>query len=75
MPPQLLPLVDQVLTAVRSALASATHDVFIYAAGVVMIAVVASVFLKDVPLRGHTPREVQEIRDAEAREEVPAFGK
>lgn len=74
-PPQLLPLVDQVLTAVRSALASATHDVFIYAAGVVMIAVVASVFLKDVPLRGHTPREVQEIRDAEAREEVPAFGK
>ncbi|HEY6958483.1 MAG TPA: MDR family MFS transporter [Candidatus Limnocylindria bacterium] len=74
-PPQLLPLIDQVLTAVRSALAAATHDVFIYAAAVVALGVVASVFLKDVPLRGHSPREVQEIRDAEAREEVPAFGK
>jgi EmrB/QacA subfamily drug resistance transporter len=74
-PPQFLPLIDQVLVAVRSALASATHDVFVYAAAVVAVAVVASVFLKDVPLRGHSPREVQEIRDAEAREEVPAFGK
>jgi len=75
LPPQALPMFDQVLVAVRSALAGATHDVFVYAAAVALIAVVASVFLKDVPLRGHTPREVQEIRDAEAREEVPAFGK
>lgn len=75
LPAQALPLFDQVLVAVRSALAGATHDVFVYAAAVAAIAVVASVFLKDVPLRGHSPREVQEIRDAEALEEVPAFGK
>lgn len=74
LPAQAQPLFDQVLVAIRSALAGATHDVFLYAAAVVVIAVVASVFLDDVPLRGHTPREVQEIRDAEAREEVPAFG-
>jgi len=32
------------------------------------------VFLKEVPIRGLTPREQQETRDAEAREEAPAFG-
>lgn len=74
-PAQLQPVIDQILTAVRSALAASTHDVFIYASAVVAIAIVASVFLKDVPLRGHSPREVREVRDAEAREEVPAFGK
>jgi hypothetical protein len=40
-----------------------------------MVAIVVSLFLKEVPLRGHTTREVREVRDAEAREEVPAFGK
>ena len=74
-PAQFQPVIDQILLAVRAGLAAATHDVFVLAAGITVLAVVASVFLKDVPLRGHTPREVQEIRDAEAREEVPAFGK
>ncbi len=74
LPAQAQPLFDQVLTTVRQALAASTHDVFLYAAAVVVLAVVASVFLKDVPLRGHTQREVQQVRDAEAREEVPAFG-
>ncbi len=74
LPPEALPLFDQVLTAVRSALAATTHDVFVYSAGIVLIAVVASLFLREVPLRGHTPREVKEAREAESGEEVPAFG-
>jgi EmrB/QacA subfamily drug resistance transporter len=74
LPPQLLPVFDQVQTAVRSALGATIHDVFIYATIIVGIAAVASVFLKEVPIRGHTPREQQDVREAEAREEVPAFG-
>ena len=70
-PPQLQPLIEQVLTAIRSALAASIHDVFVYAAGVALLAVVVSFFMEDVPLRGHTRREVA---DAERREEVPAFG-
>ena len=61
--------------AVRAALAATTHDVFIYATAVVAIAVVASLFLKEAPLRARGPREVQQVRDAEAREEAPSFGK
>ena len=57
MPPQLQPVFDQVLLAVRSALASATHDVFVYAAGVTALALVASLFLQEVPLRGRAPEE------------------
>jgi len=74
LPPQFQPVFDQVLDAVRGALASTIHDVFIYATVVVAVALIASVFLKEVPIRGRTPREQQETRDAEAREEMPAFG-
>ena len=75
LPPQAQALFDQVLTAVRDALAATTHDVFIYAAAVVVLAVVASVFMPEVPLKARTPRAVEETRDAEMREEVPSFGK
>ena len=74
LPAQLQPLFDQILVAVRSALAITIHDIFIYATVIVAVAAVASVFLKEVPIRGHTPREQQDIREAEMREEVPAFG-
>jgi EmrB/QacA subfamily drug resistance transporter len=73
-PPALEPVIDQILIAVRAALASTIHEVFFYATLIVGIAAVVSVFLKEVPIRGHTPREQQETRDAEAREEAPAFG-
>ncbi|TMC74575.1 MAG: hypothetical protein E6J15_08925 [Chloroflexi bacterium] len=60
------------LTAIRSALASATHDVFLYAAVVAGVAAVISLFLQEVPLRGRTQRAPQpEIEEVEA---VPAFG-
>jgi EmrB/QacA subfamily drug resistance transporter len=46
---------DQVLHAVRVALASTLHEVFLYGAAVLIIALIASVFLKDVPLRARLP--------------------
>ena len=75
LPAQAQALFDQVLNAVRAALAGTTHDVFFYATAVVAVAVVASLFLTEAPLKARTPRAVQEVRDAEAREEVPSFGK
>jgi EmrB/QacA subfamily drug resistance transporter len=75
LPAQAQPLFEQVLVAIREALAATTHDVFIYATVIVAVAVVASVFLKEAPLKARTPRQTEEIRDAEAREEVPSFGK
>src|SRR5712691_6384840 len=58
-----------VLVAIRSALASSLHDIFLIAAGVAALAVVLSVFLQEVPIRGRTAR----ARQPEA-ETVPAFG-
>jgi hypothetical protein len=58
-----------VLQAIRVALAASLHDVFLIAAGVAALAVVVSVFLQEVPLRGRT----SPVRQAE-RETAPAFG-
>jgi EmrB/QacA subfamily drug resistance transporter len=58
-----------VLDAIRGALASSLHDVFLFAAGVAALAVIVSVFLQEVPLRGRTPRVHQP-----ERETAPAFG-
>jgi hypothetical protein len=74
LPPQFQAVFDQVLTAVRGALALSIHDVFIYATAIVAVAAVASVFLEEVPIRGQTPGERKEIVEAEAREGAPAFG-
>jgi hypothetical protein len=46
---------DQVLHSIRVALASTLHEVFLYGAAVLIIALIASVFLKDVPLRAREP--------------------
>jgi EmrB/QacA subfamily drug resistance transporter len=73
-PPQFQSLFEQVIAAVRQALAATTHEVFVYATAIVAIAVVASVFLTEAPLKARTPRQQQDVRDAEAREEVPSFG-
>jgi EmrB/QacA subfamily drug resistance transporter len=56
-----------VLAAIRGALASSLHDVFLIAAVVASFAVVISLFLQEVPLRGRADRV--------SRPEVaPAFG-
>ena len=52
LPPQLTPLFDQVLHAIRVGLANSLHELFLYGGAVLVLALIASVFLKDVPLRG-----------------------
>ncbi len=46
---------DQVLHAIRAGLATTLHEIFLYAAAVLILALIASVFLNDVPLRGRQP--------------------
>jgi EmrB/QacA subfamily drug resistance transporter len=58
-----------VLDAIRGALASSLHDIFLIAAGVAVLAVVLSLFLQEVPIRGRSPR----VRQPEV-ETAPAFG-
>jgi hypothetical protein len=53
--PQGAPIFDQLLHAVRVALASTLHEVFLYGGAVLIVALIASVFLKDVPLRARQP--------------------
>jgi hypothetical protein len=43
---------DQVLHAIRVGLATTLHEIFLYGAAILILALVASVFLNDVPLRG-----------------------
>jgi EmrB/QacA subfamily drug resistance transporter len=70
LPPALQPIFDQVLLAIRTALALTVHEVFFYATGIVALAAIASVFLKEAPIRGHTPRQQVETET----ETAPAFG-
>jgi EmrB/QacA subfamily drug resistance transporter len=58
-----------VLVLLRGALASSLHEVFVIAAAVAALAMIASLFLQEVPLRGRTER----VRQPEA-EAAPAFG-
>jgi EmrB/QacA subfamily drug resistance transporter len=67
-PGSLAQIPPQVLGAIRTALAASLHDVFLYAAVVVGGALVASVFLKDVPLR----RRPGDTNDTPAGEREPA---
>jgi len=51
LPSTLQPVFDQVMHAVRIGLSQALHDLFLYSALVLVLALVATVFLKEVPLR------------------------
>ena len=51
LPPQFQPVFDQVMHAVRVGLSQSLHDLFLYSALVLVLALVATVFLKEVPLR------------------------
>lgn len=64
--PQLL---EQILLAVRTALALAVHQVFLAALGVAVVAFFLSFLLREVPLRGRAPREQAAIE----RTPVEAF--
>jgi EmrB/QacA subfamily drug resistance transporter len=51
LPAQFQPIFDQVMHAVRVGLSGALHDIFLYSAVILVLALVATVFLKEVPLR------------------------
>ena len=64
--PQGAPLLEGVMESLRSALSSAIADVFLISLFVIIIAIVATMFLKEVPLRGRrSPNvEAQEASDS-----------
>ena len=70
-PPQFAGIFDTVIGAVRQALAATLHDLFLYAMAAALLALVASVFLKDVPIRGRTTGRATGTETGEA---IPSFG-
>ncbi len=56
LPAQLAPLYDQAIHAVRTALALTLHDLFLIAIALSAIALIASLFMPDVPLRSRQPQ-------------------
>jgi EmrB/QacA subfamily drug resistance transporter len=74
LPPQAAPLFDQFILATRAALASTLHDLFLIGAAIMVIALLASLFLREVPLRsgvrpgtGEAPAEdEQRVEEAAA---------
>jgi len=67
-PPQFAATFDAIINAVRQALAATLHDLFLYAMFAALLALVASVFLKDVPMRARSATKASE------GEAVPSFG-
>ncbi|HKX08730.1 MAG TPA: MFS transporter, partial [Stellaceae bacterium] len=66
LPAQLAPLYDQAIHAVRSALALTLHDLFLIALALSAIALIASLFMPDVPLRSRQPQRQAAARDVPA---------
>ena len=58
--PQGAAVFDQVLHAIRAGLASTLHEIFLYGGAILILALIASVFLKDVPLRGRQQQASEE---------------
>ena len=68
--PAARPVFDQVIHAIRIGLADAIHDVFLIGAVILIVAMVASAFLKEVPIpRGRQPGPVLE-EEPESREQI-----
>ena len=69
--PAARPVFDQVIHAIRLGLADAIHDVFLIGAAILIVAMVTSAFLKEIPIpRGRRPARGVEV-EPEAREQVP----
>jgi MFS family permease len=60
LPAQFAPLFDQVVTAIRAGLADALHDLFLYAAGILVLALLVSLFLREVPISRQRRSQVGE---------------
>jgi EmrB/QacA subfamily drug resistance transporter len=71
LPAQLAPLYDQAIHAVRSALAYTLHDLFLIAIALLAIALIASLFMPDVPLRSRQPQRQAAVRDVPASAAEP----
>jgi len=68
LPTQLAPLYDQAMHAVRNALALTLHDLFLIAIALSAIALIATLFMPDVPLRSRQPQPQVRIGEAPERE-------
>ena len=66
--PQLAPLFDQAMHAVRQALALTLHDLFLIAMALSAVALIATLFMPDVPLRSRQPQRQAGVSD------IPATG-
>jgi EmrB/QacA subfamily drug resistance transporter len=66
---QLPPLI---LAAIRAALADSLHDIYVFAGAVLVIALVATVFMKEVPLRAGRAQAGFEAAPVELEEEERA---
>jgi len=55
LPPNLRPVFDQAMLAVKAGLATTLHEMFLIGAAIIAIALVASLFMPSVPLRGKQP--------------------
>lgn len=68
LPAQVQPVFDQMVHGIRLALASSLHELFLIAAAVLVVALIATLFLREVPLRG---RRVEARTPEEAPEGTP----
>jgi EmrB/QacA subfamily drug resistance transporter len=74
LPPQAAPLFDQFIHATRVGLASTMQELFMIAAAILVVALVASLFLREVPLRsggrgalaGEAPAAAEAVPEAQA---------
>ena len=64
LPPDLAPTFDQVVGAARLGLAATLHDLFLIAAIVAGVALIASVFLREVPLTRAAEKPAENIEEA-----------
>jgi EmrB/QacA subfamily drug resistance transporter len=71
-PTLLAKLPPAIITAIRAALADALHDIYIFAAAIVVLGLVATVFMKEVPLTSARPSAGFEAPPVEVDEEEEA---
>jgi hypothetical protein len=75
-PPQAAPLFDQVIHATRAGLASTMHELFLIAAAILVVSLVATLFMREVPIltagRGVMAGEAPPVSEAMEPETAPA---
>jgi EmrB/QacA subfamily drug resistance transporter len=75
LPPQFRPVFDQILGAVKLGLANTLHDIYLIAAAILVLALIATLFLKEVPLRRSRGMQVlEEAAEGSAPVELQAAG-